>query len=97
MSPTLRDGDWLLVDPEAYRGSPPGRGDLVLLPDPREPDRLLVKRVVEASADGQQLMVAGDTPATSTDSRHFGPVASGAVEGRPWFRFRPLRRWGRIG
>ena len=48
-------------------------GDLVLVPDPREPSRLLVKRVGEVHGD--ELFVVGDEAAASTDSRAFGPVA----------------------
>ena len=92
MAPTLQPGDWLLADPDAYHDTPPRVGDLV--PDPREPSRLLVKRVAEL-VDGA-LLVAGDSPGESTDSRAFGPVETSAVEGRPWFRYWPPRRWGRI-
>ncbi len=94
MAPTLLPGDWLLADPDAYHDSPPGAGDLVLVPDPREPSRLLVKRVAEV-VDGA-LLVAGDASGESTDSRAFGPVEASAVEGRPWFRYWPPRRWGFI-
>ena len=52
MAPTLLPGDWLLADPEAYRARPPRVGELVLVPDPREPRRLLVKRVVGVDAAG---------------------------------------------
>ena len=94
MAPTLLPGDWLLVDPDAYRDSPPRVADLVLVPDPREPSRLLVKRVAEVVDSA--LLVAGDSPDESTDSRAFGPIEASAVEGRPWFRYWPPRRWGRI-
>lgn len=96
MEPTLRAGDGLLVDTEAYIGAGPQPGDLVLVPDPRLPERLLVKRVREASSDGRQLLVAGDSPGSSTDWRAFGPVETTTVEGRPWFRYRPLSRMGRV-
>lgn len=96
MAPTLLPGDWLLVDLDAYREEDPAPGDLVLVPDPRKPSRLLVKRVVAVSQDGGLLQVAGDAPDASTDSRTFGPVEAGAVEGRPWFRYWPPGRAGRI-
>jgi nickel-type superoxide dismutase maturation protease len=95
MSPTLEPGDWLLADPDAFRDVPPEIGDLVLVPDPREPSRLLVKRVAEVHSD--ELFVVGDAPEESTDSRAFGSVTVDAVEGRPWFRYWPLRRVGRVG
>ncbi len=95
MSPPLRPGDWLLVDPDAYRGRNPRPSELVAVSDPRDPDRWLVKRVAAVEPDGR-LVVAGDSPGQSTDSRTFGPVESRSVVGRPWLRYWPLRRIGRI-
>jgi|FaiFalDrversion2_1042247.scaffolds.fasta_scaffold01228_3 signal peptidase I len=46
MAPALLPGDRLLVDPAAYRAREPRRGDIVLLRDPHERRRLLVKRVI---------------------------------------------------
>jgi nickel-type superoxide dismutase maturation protease len=95
MQPTLQPGDWLLVDPQAYRSRAPRRGDLVLAADPREPARLLVKRVSVVEPDGQ-IRVSGDAPAASTDSRVFGSLDPAAIEGRPWFRYWPPSRAGRV-
>jgi signal peptidase I len=95
MTPTLEPGDWLLVDPDAFKDDLPVRGDLVLAPDPREGSRLLVKRVVDVDDRGR-LTVAGDNAAESSDSRAFGAIDQSALDGRPWFRYWPLRRWGRI-
>jgi nickel-type superoxide dismutase maturation protease len=95
MAPTLQPGDWLLVDPDAYRDVSAQAGDLVLVPDPRVPSRLLVKRVVAIEAGGA-LELRGDSADESTDSRTFGTVAASLVEGRPWFRYWPPGRWGRI-
>ncbi len=74
----------------------PVPGDLVLVPDPREPARLLVKRVSEVHDGGRELFVTGDARDRSTDSRAFGSVGTTTVEGRPWFRYWPLRRLGRV-
>lgn len=93
MEPTLSAGDWILVDPRAFH--PLRRGDLVVVPDPREPDLLMVKRVDHATAE-DHLLVVGDAPEASTDSRTFGPVAARDVIGTPWFRYWPLRRMGRL-
>jgi nickel-type superoxide dismutase maturation protease len=95
MAPNLRAGDWLLVDPEAYRRRVPRAGELALVCDPRRPDRLLVKRVASVLSDGA-LEVVGDDPAASTDSRTFGAVDPASVAGRPWFRYWPPERIGRI-
>jgi nickel-type superoxide dismutase maturation protease len=95
MVPTLVAGDWLLADPEAYRRRSPRVGELVLVTDPRESSRLLVKRVAAVAADGR-LEVRGDAAGASTDSRIFGSVDPVSVEGRPWFRYWPVRRIGRL-
>ncbi len=95
MEPTLSAGDWLLVDPDAYDSTAPGVGELILAPDPRDADRLLIKRVVAVDPDGS-LWLAGDDPERSTDSRAFGAIDRASVVGRPWFRYWPLDRFGPI-
>jgi signal peptidase I len=45
MVPTLLPGDRLRVDTRAFTAEPPRIGDLVVLVDPVEPSRWLVKRV----------------------------------------------------
>ncbi len=95
MHPTLERGDWVLVDPHAYRERRPEIGDVVVLRDPRTPERWLVKRVRSVTASGA-LEVVGDAPAASTDSRVFGAVPAAAVLGRAWARYWPPPRWGRI-
>jgi nickel-type superoxide dismutase maturation protease len=89
MRPTLEEGDRLLV----VRRGRARPGDLVVVPDPRRADRLVVKRVVKASASG--LTVRGDNPSASTDSRDFGPVPAASVRGRVVWRYAPphRRRW----
>ena len=52
-------------------------GDVVVVPDPRAPQRLLLKRCVARS--GRSLDLRGDNVAASTDSRDFGPVDEGSV------------------
>ncbi len=95
MEPTVMAGDWLLVDPDAYALRPPAAGELVLAPDPRQDDRLLIKRVESVDPDGW-LRLAGDEPERSTDSRVFGAVDPASVVGAPWFRYWPPTRLGWI-
>src|SRR5215203_1921658 len=57
MEPTLADGDWLLVDPVAYSARFPRPGELVVVTDPRDDRRLLVKRVTSATEDGVIALV----------------------------------------
>jgi nickel-type superoxide dismutase maturation protease len=91
MTPTLDAGDRLLVA-RTRRVRP---GEVAVVPDPRNPDQLVVKRVVGASAAGVTLR--GDNPAASTDSRVFGPVPLASVRGRAVYRYHPPARRGRIG
>jgi nickel-type superoxide dismutase maturation protease len=95
MAPTLQPGDRLLVLRRS-RWRPPGVrvGDIVAVPDPRHPGRVLVKRVKAVTPAGLDLR--GDNPALSTDSRTFGPVAAGSVVGRAVYRYGPPGRAGRL-
>jgi nickel-type superoxide dismutase maturation protease len=68
MSPTLRDGDTVLVS----RWVRPRPGSVVLVRWPQRPAQLSVKRVVGRHGPG--WWVLGDNPAGSTDSRQFGPA-----------------------
>jgi len=92
MEPTLRDGDWLLVDPDAYRRRPPTAGELVVADDPRTTGRLIVKRVRTTEA-GESLVVCGDHAAHADERVR---LQSATVRGRPAFRYWPLRRFGRV-
>lgn len=90
MRPALEPGDRLLVvRRRRYRV-----GDLVAVRDPREQARVLVKRVAEV--DGDRLVVLGDAPEESTDSRTFGDVTVDGVVGRAVYRYAPPGRAGRL-
>lgn len=90
MLPTLEPGDRLLV----VRTRHPRVGDLVAVPDPRDPARLLVKRVARRSHG--MLELQGDNAPSSTDSRVFGPLPPGAVWGRVVRRYAPAGRAGPV-
>ncbi len=90
MRPTLEPGDRLVLS-RLRRARP---GDLVAVADPRQPQRTVVKRLVEVSTLG--LTVMGDNPAASTDSRAFGPVSADTVRGRVVYRYHPESRRGRL-
>jgi inner membrane protease subunit 1 len=91
MLPVLEPGDRLLLVPCRR----PRAGDIVALADPRSPSRTIVKRVVGVGAGGL-VEVGGDNADASTDSRHFGPVAVGALRGRAVYRYHPADRAGRL-
>jgi phage repressor protein C with HTH and peptisase S24 domain len=65
MLPTYQPGDTLL----GWRWFSPAPGQIVVVTR----DRLLIKRIVKIS--GPHIFIEGDNSASSTDSRHFGPVA----------------------
>jgi nickel-type superoxide dismutase maturation protease len=80
MAPALAAGDWVLVDPGAYRRRPPRPGDVVVVRHPYRRDLRLVKRVGTVLPDGRCRLL-GDNPGASTDSRAFGAVPPDLVEG----------------
>jgi len=84
MAPTYAPGERLTA---LRRWRPVRPGDVVVLRDPREPGRWLLKRCV-ARADGR-LDLRGDNASGSTDSRAFGVVPSRAVG---WIVVSPRRR-----
>jgi nickel-type superoxide dismutase maturation protease len=86
MSPTLADGDVVLV----RFGAQVRADDVVLVRWPARPAQLSVKRAVRA--DGAGWWVLGDNPDGSTDSRELGPALVEAVAvARLWPRPRRLR------
>jgi signal peptidase I len=95
MEPTLLDGDWLLVDPVAFQGRGPIPAELVVFRDPREHQRLLIKRVTSVDRDGN-LVVAGDHPGHRQDPATIGEVAPRLLVGRPWLVYWPIERIGRL-
>ena len=97
MAPTLLDGDRLLVVSPPWRA--PARtvvGDVVAVPDPRDPGRVLVKRVASVDRSAGTVQVLGDAPDASTDSRDFGPVPLTSLLGRVVHRYGPPGRTGPV-
>jgi nickel-type superoxide dismutase maturation protease len=86
MLPTLRHGDWLLIQyvksPDVVR-----EGDVVILRHPLQQDLLIVKRAVERREGG--WWVLGDNTFAESDSRQFGTVPDELVLARGLGRFRP--------
>ena len=91
MRPVVQPGDRLLVG----RWLRPRRGSLVVVRDPEYPSTFLLKRVARVEPNGE-LLVQGDNPNVSRDSRHFGPIARHLVIGRAFYRYLPATRRGRL-
>ena len=85
MAPSVSPGERVFVNRAAYWFRSPRAGDLVVLRDPRRPERLLIKRI--DGTHGNSFEVAGDSPDASTDSRAFGPVPADLIIGKVWFRY----------
>jgi hypothetical protein len=83
-----------LVDPLAYTARFPRPGELVVVTDPRDDRRVLVKRVASAESDGV-LSLVGDHPAHGHEEA-LGEVDPDAVAGRPWLRYWPFERFGPV-
>lgn len=95
MAPTFLPGDRLLVLASLLRRpSWPAVGDIVAVADPRDPGRILVKRVAAVDRPTTTVEVRGDDPGASTDSRDFGPVPLASVVGRAVYRYAPAGRTG---
>jgi nickel-type superoxide dismutase maturation protease len=88
MLPTLRDGDRCMVR-RTRRVAP---GELVVFVDPVEPRRLILKRVSEVMPSG--IVVAGDNPGASRDSRDYGVVPRYLLVGVARYRYSPRESAG---
>lgn len=69
MSPTLVDRDLVLINPTA----PAKTGDIVLAAHPYKRSVKILKRLTGFTDDGEMIL-NGDNPNDSTDSRTFGSV-----------------------
>jgi nickel-type superoxide dismutase maturation protease len=91
MEPTLNEGDRLVVFCGTQQYRP---GQVVVLRDPRNRGRRIVKRVVRVLGD--RVEVWGDNGRSSTDSRSFGLVDASLVEGVVRYRYSPSSQAGPI-
>ena len=82
MEPAVRPGDWLLV----WRTRRIRAGQIVLARHPGRPGMLIVKRAARR-VDGGWWLESDNPDAGAVDSRRFGPVPAGLVEGRVLMRY----------
>ena len=64
MAPTLRDGQIVSVDTQAYAHHSPQRGEIVLFVAPGDTSRLFVKRIIAIPGD-RLLITNGRCPSTA--------------------------------
>lgn len=96
MRPTLEPGDRLLVDVGEYRRRAPRVGEIVIVVDPADAARWLVKRVTAVDDAAATLDVRGDAVANARDSREFGPVPLDSVIGHVYECYYPTPRRRRL-
>jgi len=94
MAPVLQPGDRLVIWRPVRRTGAVRTGDIVAAPDPRAPERTVLKRAGAVGPDG--VLLLGDNPSQSTDSRHFGRIPVASVRGKAVYRYAPPRRVGRL-
>lgn len=87
MEPAYRHGDRLLVNRLAFAGRDPAIGDIVVVRDPDDERRHLIKRVAAAPGTDGSVFVLGDNAALSRDSRVFGPIPRRAIIGKALWKY----------
>jgi len=78
MEPSLCEGDIVLIE----RNADVNVGDVVVAVHPTRRQLQLVKRIEAIGDDGVVVMSDNRTDMNATDSRSFGPIPLGDVEGR---------------
>lgn len=94
MEPSFHDGDRILAF-KIKRLSNKLKGRVVVVRDPRNPQLVMIKRLVEADKDS--FVVYGDNAVASTDSRVLGRFPQESLMGIALYRYFPIDRAGRIG
>ena len=79
MAPSLRQGDYLLVDRRSSLGGPPSRGAVVVVRDPRDRRQLYLKRVV--GLPGEELALAEGV--AYVDGEHLSEPYLGGLPASP--------------
>lgn len=79
MSPTLHDGDLVLIDkkPKGY-----SMGDICVLVPPDEANKIVIKRITKVKPMDKLYWFLGDNRNNSHDSRDYGWVNVENIEGR---------------
>lgn len=76
---SIEEGDFVLVNRMSYLFSSPRVGHVVVLKDPQDSSRYILKRIT--AVQGSFLWVEGDNKKESIDSRDFGWVDKKALLG----------------
>ncbi len=86
MEPTLKPGDYVIVNRLAYVFGKPSKNDVIVLKSPLQKAKFLIKRI--ADTKDSKYFVLGDNAELSKDSRHFGPIKRNIIVGKVWLTAR---------
>ncbi|HVA96847.1 MAG TPA: nickel-type superoxide dismutase maturation protease [Candidatus Acidoferrales bacterium] len=81
MSPTLHNGQIVLVNRFIYLFAAPKKNDIIAVRDPRD-GKVLIKRIKKI--EDKRYFVLGDNKKASTDSRVFGMIERQDIVGKVW-------------
>lgn len=86
MEPTLKSGDYVIVNRLSYVFRKPSLGDVVVVRNPEDKEKFLIKRIQEIK--NSEYFVIGDNKELSRDSRHFGAIKKDLLIGKVWVHSR---------
>ena len=72
MRPTLEPGDRILIKPHHRFHGWPAVGSVVVARHPHQPELRMIKRIDRY--EGDTMVLLGDNPSSSTDSRQLGLI-----------------------
>jgi nickel-type superoxide dismutase maturation protease len=90
MAPTLNPDDRVLVQRVSSIKDTPALGTVVVAWHPSQPGLRLIKRLQSLENNG--MMLLGDNPSFSTDSRQLGPIPRSALIGIVVSRVTPSKK-----
>ena len=80
MSPTYRDGEYLVSRPVSFNGIK--ENDVLIFRTPYDPKRVVIKRAIMKSTLTKEIFFMGDNLDESYDSRHYGFIPYEYVLGK---------------
>ena len=86
MEPLFKAGDFVVINRLSYLFSQPKPGDIVAVRNPKERDKILLKKI-ETGISENQYFVVGINQSDSHDSRAFGPVGKDLIFGKVCFSY----------
>jgi nickel-type superoxide dismutase maturation protease len=84
MSPTLKEGDLVLINPQAELAV----GDIVVAQHPFKKSVKIIKRIAEV-LPGERYVLLSDNLEESADSRQFGAIPAKDIIGKAEARIKP--------